>query len=1528
MNLALETLDRAVRALFTPGVAFASSSLHPLCECIIQQAPNSEWQYLHRFPVLKRHVLRQFWSVAVEMEKIPQTPRKRKKRSNIQHINDVIEYKTVCLASLCQKLAQCELLTLNDVELMERLVNLESLEVLQHLIGRRMLPLRLRMMLLGFTLRNQQEKCLETVVQNWIQQVGGKLLEEVLETTASRGSTKIPLRSTRSQSADKVVRRDSETKLCGFCRGGAVSAEALHSSFGQWDFLVECTQQTAQALEKSGESYETNQAMIALSAFWQSLPVAALTASVKTGRKRKRLEIPLTIEKGSELSMSVATYTKICKYTVGSSAGKTDAFQIMWTSVWDREFKCMVHVKHVTLADAVRHCSIVDAFTSMALLTEAKEQVTCLPGFCAVVKVIQSLCASVFEIVTAFAHVWDSAGSGAFTCVTSPTRKGITPTKRVLQSYLSELMKAPTTRHVATSSSVKKAPESRRVSPLKLLFFLYHLFLPMPHEQQDGSYFRHWDALMIQLVSNSITKGSAKDGIAWCLLLKKCVLDANAEASMAMCCDRNFLRAFERYCHSIMYEIIVHGGEVVSSGGTMRLLLITEESDRSEVRQVLVQMMTIFGKDWIIGLIVLLLRANASLRSKGDFNARGLKTLFFPALVSFMKQSNRADVEERKTGQQQFTVFVHSVNIILNESEPTPLYLVSLMRFCEAWDVYQSSHTKEAPTIANKWGFRAIVDLGVLPELLECYSRDEVIHQETSEALTFVAEVLQNTPNCPHTLEASLFKVLSAVKTNAEQGKCVLPVTDHVLVSHSSNVLQRLLRAVRFAGVTQTRQLMSQLKDAVGTLGELRQQLAQWFSFVEINGAAFAGKESRLELSLLCTRLIRWFPNEFENMKFLLMTPLDSHLVFALKAFVKEVGRSSNKTRQSVLSSTARSSLQSAVRVEMALHSYLATAAFPDLETLTVLLAKAIVKCRSPDAFDHLTKVAEKNGRMLLPEAAVATLSSPLRGIEFSSSVFTQQDEDCDDDEHFKNHARRTKSIIYQENTLKFLADSASIFAGELSWSTVLFGGQSAVIWLPYLFEYVLETDFCEGILQADMLFKCLDDLIRRAGFGDKVLQEAYWLTSLLNTALIACSCRCAGACTNLDESVSNRLRQIVRNVLQVISLPSDTTMATITCNKSGAASQLSGILVLRNLSKVGNLIIKEDNASWLCERFIGEKADSALRTIVSAAWNSEMNTFQATVMQPSLQLFVPFSHWMSGALVYSQSFLEEPSARMRRWERTFTSYVTDLYLHLEFEDVICDLLRAWLTTWITCNIERGRDKVQLLALLPSQVALFRRLGSTPYRSSSHGQVQDSTSIWQLVFVTINLAVDIQRDSVAAEQATELVASTLTTLELVELSASFDFVPLSDARDIDRFHQELEKFLLRPELRVCGIAQMCCLLQYPLELLVCCYVCKIPAAFVVESQQFLYRVESVLRKNFGVITINEFRGHTKDFTLQESLRTKDRNRLNLVTVDVTEIEAFFQYWEDEMLLKYDYIDRERCVAVLKVIHAAMVHRRK
>eukprot|EP00644_Phytophthora_capsici_P006983 jgi/Phyca11/562094/estExt2_Genewise1.C_PHYCAscaffold_80627 len=821
-------------------------------------------------------------------------------------------------------------------------------------------------------------------------------------------------------------------------------------------------------------------------------------------------------------------------------------------------------------------------------------------------------------------------------------------------------------------------------------------------------------------------------------------------------------------------------------------------------------MMVKLGEHWTASLIAAVLRASVSLSSAGKVYQRGVRLLLFPALVSCLKSTRGG----RKNGQEQFAALVSVTNGILMGSELTSLYLVSLIRFSEAWDAYQSTHMKEPPTRVNRWGFCAMIELDVLPQLLSCYEREEVVRQESSEALVFAAEVLQNSPNCPQSLERSLFKVLSDVKAGAERAKCS-GVADDQLLAPSSDILQRFLRALKFADRTQTRQLIKQIKNEVGALDELRQQLERWFSFVEMHGTAFAGKESRLELSLLGTRLMRWFPSEFESMRFLLMTPLDSRLVFALKAFVKEAGRPHKLESQSFVSSAARSALPSAVRVEMALHLYLSVAPFPDLETLTILLTKAMIKCRFSEAFDHLTKVARKNTRMLLPEVAVTTLSSPLCGLEFSSSALVQQDED---DEQLRIHTRHAKAIIYQENALKLLSTSASIFEGGIPWSMELFGEQSAVTWLPLFFEAIIKTDFCEGSLRVDLLLTSLEELVQ---IREKVFQEAYWLAALLNTALIACSSRCTGAYVDVDGAIQNKMRIAVGNVLQLISMHPGT---------------------------------------------------------------------QNAEQEPLTQLFLPFVQWLSGALVYSQSFLEEPSTTMRRWERTFTSYVTDLYLHLEFEAVTSNLLKAWLTTWIASNIARGQEELQLLALLPSQVALFRRLGLTPDRSSSAGHPQPS-SIYQLIFVAINLAVDqyTAENPAGIEQATELVVSTLTTLELVELSASSDFARFSKVQELDLFFSELETFLSRPELRVCSVDQVCCLLQHPLELLVCCYACKIPAHLVTESHDFLQRVK--LATSFAM--------------------------------DSTAVDAFFQYWADEMLLKYDYIDRERCSIVLQVIHAGV-----
>ncbi|KAE8895027.1 hypothetical protein PF003_g21119 [Phytophthora fragariae] len=377
MDAALAALDRGVRALFAePGAALAASSAHPLCECILLHPPPPDWRYLQRFPVLKRHVLTQFRLVALEVEKQPQTPRKRKKRSLLQQSGNVEDFRAVCLASLCQKLAPCGLLTLGDAEFVETLVKMETLNVLRRVIGGRLLPLRLRMMLLGFALQRAERTTLDAAAQSWIQELCEKILEEAREATATGGSMEPPSKRVRTRFGDKkdVGAEKEEEKLCGFCRDGAI-AESLRSKSGGWEFLVECTHRVANLLEKSGESYATNEAMGALSAFWDSLPVAGL-ASGRSGRRRKRAEISVMSEDRGKPSLSLVDYERIVHDVVGSAAGVSRAsgelntFQVMRKNVWEREFMSMANEKQITLADAIRHCSKADAFASVVLLQQ------------------------------------------------------------------------------------------------------------------------------------------------------------------------------------------------------------------------------------------------------------------------------------------------------------------------------------------------------------------------------------------------------------------------------------------------------------------------------------------------------------------------------------------------------------------------------------------------------------------------------------------------------------------------------------------------------------------------------------------------------------------------------------------------------------------------------------------------------------------------------------------------------------------------------------------------------------------------------------------------------------------------------------------------------------------------------------------------------------------------------------------------------------------------------------------------------
>ncbi|KAL7692353.1 hypothetical protein Plhal304r1_c007g0030191 [Plasmopara halstedii] len=1484
MNDALASLDRGVQTLFTdPGLALSATVSHPLCDCMLQQPPLPDWRHLARFPVLKRHVLTKFRSVAVEMAKVPQTPRKRRKRSIAQQSGDVDEYKTLCLASLCQNLVQCKLLIIDEAELVESVVKLESFDILRRVIGSRLLPIRKRMLLLSFALQEQRTKCLESAVQNWIQKVSEKLLEEILEATATSGSGEPPTNRVRTRSKNNGMQEKGRIQqYCEFCQHGDSTA-FLKSKCRDWDLLVKCTREIAEMLEKSGERFVSNKAMIVLSAFWDSSPVAGLSTDRKIEKRQKRFKYFVKCDNVDIPSISVVTFKQICQQTITIPSAEipkfmTDHFQKMWTVSWEREVESVVKAGQIIMVDVICQCSKADAFAGAALLSEGKQRITQFTGFRIVSEVIRVTGVSISEIIASFAIIWKVRCSGVHMQVAAPRNVVTSTTKQILRSYLSEIL-----------LSAKVRFEMGPYSPLGLLFVLYKIYAMLDHGRiQNKSYIKHWDALMSQQKNETSTPISNQDGKNWCLFLEKCVLDVQTDSSVAMHGRDHFLQAFKNYCRTIMYTVIATGGRVISSGGVIRQNLLSEEGGCFTVRKLLAQMLTTFDEEWVSSLIAQILRARTQLRFSGENDQQGIKTLLFPGLFAGLKSTSRSNPKKLNTGQQLFTKIIHAVNAILKESESSPLYLVALMQFCEAWDVYQSTHTEEPSSKANRWGFKAMVDLDMLPELLICYDKVEVLCQEPRDALNFAAEVLQNVPNCPPTLEENLLKVLSKVKTGVERENTFIACPqDAQLVSHSSAVLQRFLCAVRSADIAQTRMIISNIKDMAQPLGELRQQLEQWFSFVKMYGTSFAGKESRFELSLLCTRLIRWYPDEFGSMRFVFMSPLDSHFVFTLKTFIKEAARVNTMNSPSVKTAP----LPSAVRVDMALHLYLTTAAFPDLETLTVLLTKAMIKCRSPEAFGDLANIVLKHGRVLLIEAAVATLSPPLRGLSFSDPACIQND-GWDKDKRLENFNRRSKSWIYQRNTLQILADSASIFSKKIAWSVSLFDETTSTTWLPFFLDYILKTEFCESTLRVDMLLTTLEKLM--LSDGEQELRQAYWLAALLNTALIACSSRSAGSYVKLDVDLRDRLRRSTEKISQLQAIAS-TTME-IDCNNCDTFA-LSGnkVIGLIDFSRRARLSIEEYGGSWICEHQIEENLCTTLQINLSDVYEARMEDPSAMVIQPSIQYFLPFVHWLSAALIYSQSFLDEPSPLIRRWERTFTCYVTDVYLHVEFTGITSDLLKAWLTTWLNFNFARGQDDQQLLALLPSQVALFRRLGLIPSRSRP--QSQDSTSIWQLILAAITLALNQDRAMTKKEleQAAEVVVSTLTTLELTELSAFSDYTIL---RDIEPFFTELKNILLRPQLRDWNIDPLCCLLQYPLEVLVCCYACRIPADSVVESQLFLERTKAVLQAT--------------------SITDKDASSKR-----ATEMNAILQYWADEMLLKYDYVNRSRCVHILEVIQLSL-----
>ncbi|RLN96667.1 hypothetical protein BBJ28_00002293 [Nothophytophthora sp. Chile5] len=1445
MNAALAALDRGVDGLFGDGVSAAgTSAVHPLCECVVMRPPPLEWRYLRRFPVLKRHVLAR-WSMVASTQM--QAPRNQKqKRTAKRQGPRADDYKAHGMANLCIILAQCGLLTVSEGELMRDLVAAANPEVLRLVIVGKTLPLRLRLMLLGFALEMHEAQCMDRLVQKWIQDVCEKVLEGVLEAM------------TRTVS-------------------GAASDQ-------------------------------------------------------KTG-KRSRKTVAGRITDPPPILQRDETERK-----------RIIAMRLLWESVWRRDLKRFVESKSLTLADVICHCSKADVFTGMATESNADAAGCQLPGFRVVSEVIQALVIDTPGIITTFLQAWDGTGSGNRTGAAANIPTGlISPSlKRIQRSYLSQLLVGSSTPQQRRSPSADLPPTQSRFQLVELLYSLYVMFaVSIPGCHQDSSYTAQWDILLIQKDWASSTKQSAQDGMNWCLSLDKCVKGADEGEPLGRLRGAYFTQALRDYCLTTTYGILATDGEIITSGGTVRRSLLRVEEDRVVVRRVIAQMMVTFGRTWLAKLIAKVLRTHMSLRTKRESGQRGVKTLLFPSLVSYMKASSRANRKRGRTGQQQFVDIVHAVNDILKDSELSSLYLPSLVHFCEAWDVFHGTNTKDPPARANRWGFRAMADLNMLPELLDCYGMNAVVDQEASDVLVFVTQVLQNASNCPPTLEAKLFEVLSIVNAAIERSRddgSGSTRTGHgvELVSHSNEVLKRLFRAVKFVDVPLMQRLMKQINDEVGTLLELKQQLEGCISCMEMRGTRFIGKESRLEFLLLCNRLLRWFPGDFGSMR-LLLSPLDAHLVYAVKAFVKDAGRSDNAVERDSLiasvSSATVSSSPSTVRIDLAIRSYLSAAALPDLAGLTVLLLKSIVKCRSTETYGHLVKIAQKNASILLPEVAIATLSYSLRGVEFLAEP-VHQDVGAEDAMKGSWRHRRMKAIVYQLNALQVLTESTSIFIGGLPWSSPLFDEHSVVIWLPHFFEYVLDTAIFEDSPRATALITCLE---RTA--DELVLQHSYWLSALLGTALFACSSINGTTLADLKSSNHDRLRGITRKVLQQLSQsPSKSVVEAGQEDITGYQPCDQSVMLVQSYpAKCVWVKIEEKGLCWSCEYLLSDKAAGVVR----ACWPGTQEVIDVDEAQaiavdsaPELQLFVSFSRWMVGALVYSQAFLEDPPAAMRTWERTFTRYVTGLYLPLQFEDDTSRLLKAWLSTWISSNIARGKEGMSLLALLPSQVALYRRLGSVQcYDSLTGVRNADATAIWELIFVGIDLAVDqhVPDDSSKIEQATEVVAGTLTTLELVDLSAAVDFAAGKPKKWMGPLFEQLRKLLVRLQSRACGAAQKGCLLQFPLELLVCCYVCKISASDEIVSQAFLQQVEDVLRRNVGVTSVRGLRsdeqgGDQSDAKSmkneRECISGSDEEVKRTPNINSAEMDAFFQYWVDEMRLKYDHLNQERCSKVLGTVTAA------
>lgn len=1495
MDAAVATLrTRAIPRLFTLQLKTSSGrdvaqqkEREGVCDCQEPTLPD-DWKLLRRFPVLKRFVLKEWQRQDEEFRRQKETQSKRRRVSNVG-LNSIrstpIEgHSAQSLITLCCYLCQCGLLGTQDLELAHSVVDMSFPIVLCKVVIASAVPLDTRMLLLAVAIQYQcAPRIKETATEEWLQFVCDKLQQEMADrmVSMSRDSQSTPKRGRKSaHTSESLVW--SQRVNCEYClqngQEDSRNANAALESSG-YDALLDAVRCIIVAV--NGETNRRGSKLVASSL--KSLQNLVLTPEVRSwfrpadGNKKsinrwhELFEVNMDPGSKGEARLTLSAYSKLCEKVVSSK--NTQKTTCMWVNVWRRERARFANKKSILFEDIILHCSMADQFATCTVMEKNDQDLSSTLGFQLVAEVIATISLSYVQTLSAFAHVWVILSKSA----KSPT----TGSASICKSYLYALLQHPN----RVWSIVTDRSNSVEVSGKSVLQLMHSTWIVFGRNTQlagestaDARMNRIWDLVLIQVHEYCWTQSGTNPGMNWLLALQLCAAQL-MEATNRY--SPYFMTSIKIYFEKVILLLVSSNGAFISSGEIAEHKLVSINADLTQAQSLIALIMECLDHRRICNLIACILRERSicawrASRMETDLVLQnGMINFLVPGIVAWIHRvvsSGHYTGEIKQVAYDMLIGLLHGVHDQLRRVGSSSSYIPSLICLCCTWDAYYNRLATAAisrqPIFGIDSGRYALLQLDVLPKIVKIYSNRSVIKQENRDIQTFIADLIDHAENVPTSIHDSIQQLRSQLRNEIEHSTGSDDCDEPVLISHSDEDLRDILEIFTLKDLSKVRHAANRIKHSEdGQLDGLAQNVKRWVLLLETKDPRVElGKETKLELALHCNKLIYWFPEEFAEIQ-IMQTPLDKQLILALAEFVKDIRTKSEGMSQNVRlpsNNIVSVSAPSAIRLELQLRSFLSSSVVPDLSALSACVMNAILESETDESFQALQKWVQNNMKYIMIEIVIDKLRAVFR-LDSSIDAPIAKIEPNQELTSLDN-----AQIV--KNAMNLMTSADTVFHPYiLEWNCSIFDEISAEKWLLHLYNAKFAPlENHDG--RVNDLISCLEKIVGSSQCSLK-MAHSYWLAAMLCTFLF--HSQSVFACIT---AVEEQLEKILAHMWQMLSFESDTqtdahgnsegdavTIWVVHLQSRGMKSELTCVQVFHDqLQGLSSSVL--ESISTVADRLrdVGKRVQHTV-------------AIERAVLPR--RLILTFSTWLPTAISHSQLHANglSPNARVGvEWETCFVDQVVNLYLPLEFEQCVSDLLTEWICIWISIDIVCAIKETRRLRLLPFQRSLCLRLSNQYWHQSD----QNHEPVWSSGFQCLHRLLEQCESSMGAIATTQMidvfmdavVAFDLMTIATASISAQDKQIAAM------ALLQEFDQLVSYEHTSAWSSSQLFHWLQYPLELLVYCHI-----YFNQDGDpQVLKAIMVHLR--------------TKRFLNTEQSHHSD----------------VFETWEQNMLLRYAYLSGERC----------------